>query len=255
MIKERIKNKEKLCGTHLTMGNFWIADILALSGVDYVWVDTEHSCIDYTALLECITVLKANGVAVFVRTQMNDYNHTKKILEMGIDGIIFPMVESLEQAEECMKYTFYPPKGNRGFSPARAVLYGYKDATQYIKNEDNLCRFVQVESPKAVENLENTIKNNDIDGFIIGPCDMSVSGGTYTDLWSENNVNLIEKTIKILKENDKYIGVSIGAYDKQTQKRWFDMGVDMLSSGTDVSFIVDGATANAKNLFELLGRK
>ena len=81
---------------------------------------------------------------------------------------------------------------------------------------------------------------------------MSVSGGTFTDLWNENNVKLIEKAIKILKENDKYIGVSIGAYDKPTQKKWYDMGVDMLSSGTDVGFMVDGARLNAKNLFELL---
>lgn len=130
MIKDKIKNSDKIIGTHLTMGNYWIADIFGMSGIDYVWIDTEHSPLDYDKLLQCVTILKAHGTAVFVRTQIDDFNHTKRLLDMGIDGIIFPMVQSAEQAKKCISYTYYPPKGVRGFGPNRAVEYGRIQAAE-----------------------------------------------------------------------------------------------------------------------------
>ncbi len=248
MIKDRIKRGEKIFGTHLTMGNFWVADIFGMSGIDYVWVDTEHSPIDYTALLECVTVLKLHRKAVFVRTQVNDFNHTKKLLEMGVDGIIFPMVENETAANECMKYTFYPPKGIRGFGPNRAVEYGKIDANTYLKNENELCRFAQIETPKAMKNLESIIQNNDIDGYIIGPCDMSVNCGQLINSWNETVQQQINKVIKTLKKYNKYVGVSIGATDMETQRLWLKMGIDMISVGGDTTYLLEGVNKSAEQL-------
>lgn len=251
MIKDRIKRGEKIFGTHLTMGNFWIADIFGMSDIDYVWIDTEHSPIDYTALLECVTVLKLHKKAVFVRTQVNDFNHTKKLLEMGVDGIIFPMVESANDANECIKYTFYPPKGIRGFGPNRAVEYGKIDANVYLKSEDELCRFVQIETPAAIENLEKIINNQDIDGFIIGPCDMSANCGELINPWNESVQAQIKKVIKTLKQNNKFVGVSIGATDMETQKRWLETGIDMISVGGDTTYLFEGINNSVSQLMQI----
>lgn len=252
MIKEKIKSREKIFGTHINMGNLWIADVFGMCGYDFVWIDTEHSPIELSALLECVTVLKAHGTAVFIRTQINDFNHTKRILEMGADGIIFPMVETAEQADECMKYTLYPPEGIRGFGPNRAIAYGLKDTDEYVKNQGNLCRFVQIESPKTVENLEEILKNPYIDGFIFGPCDMAFNCGVGPDASNEGSLDMIKTAIGLLKKHKKYIGVSIGATDRETQKFWLDMGVDMISAGGDIGFIAESALKNAEQLFRLV---
>lgn len=252
MIKEKIRNREKIFGTHLTLGNMWIADIFGMLGYDYVWIDTEHSPIDWGKLLDCITILKAHKTAVFIRTQMNDFNHTKKLLDMGADGIIFPMVETAEQARQCISYTLYPPQGIRGFGPGRAANYGLKDATELLKNQGELCRFVQIESPKTVENLEEIIKNPYIDGFIFGPCDMAVNCGVGADIFNDKNISVIKKAISVLKENNKYTGVSIGSTDINIQKFWLDLGIDMISSGSDTDFIAKSAAQNADQLSSLI---
>lgn len=251
MIKDKIKSGNKIIGTHLTMGNYWIADIFGMSGVDYVWIDTEHGPMDYEKLLQCITVLKAHGTAVFVRTQIDDFNHTKRLLEMGIDGIIFPVVQSAEQAKKCLSYTFYPPKGIRGFGPARAVEYGKINATDYIKNESSLCRFVQIETQTSVEKLESILQNEDIDGFILGPCDMAINCGDGVNYFGNKTLPQIKKAIEILKLHNKYIGVSIGSTDKDHQKEWIKLGVDMISVGGDTAFVFEGINRSVKQLSEL----
>lgn len=252
MIKDKIQKGSKIIGTHLTMGNYWVADIYGMSGMDFVWIDTEHSPIDYDKLLQCVTVLKAHKTAVFVRTQMDDFNHTKRLLEMGIDGIIFPMIQNAGEAERCLSYTYYPPKGIRGFGPNRAVEYGRIPAADYMKQEHTLCRFVQIETPEAVKNLEHIMQNQDIDGYILGPCDMAISCGTLNDPWNEQSAIVIRTAIEMLKKHEKYVGVSIGTTDMQTQKKWLDLGVDMISAGTDIDFIYSGVTQNARQLAELI---
>jgi len=234
------------------MGNYWIADIFGMSGIDYVWIDTEHSPLDYEELLQCLTVLKAHGTVVFVRTHIDDFNHTKRLLDMGIDGIIFPMVQDTQQAEKCLSYTYYPPKGIRGFGPNRALEYGRINAADYMKHEEALCRFVQIETPLAVENLESIVQNEDIDGFIIGPCDMAVSCGVLNNPWNEQAIAVIWKAIEILKKHGKYVGVSIGDTDRDTQKKWLDMGVDMISAGSDTDYVFKGIINNSRQLSELI---
>ena len=59
-LKEKLSTKDKLFGTHLSMGDTYVADIFGQLGYDFIWIDTEHSCMDYQQLLNCITVLKAH---------------------------------------------------------------------------------------------------------------------------------------------------------------------------------------------------
>jgi 2-dehydro-3-deoxyglucarate aldolase/4-hydroxy-2-oxoheptanedioate aldolase len=235
------------------MGNGYVADIYGALGYDFVWVDTEHSGIDYGELLNCITILKAHKTPVIVRLQMDNYNHTKKVLEMGPDGVIFPYVETAEYADKCMKSTLYPPIGTRGSGPLRAVRYGLDDLLEYAKDqENNLCRFIQIESEKGVKNLPEIVKNPYIDGVIFGIYDMSATIDKFTDVYSKENMALINESMRILKENGKYVGVSFTSTEYAEQKRWYDYGADMVSCGAEFDYIVKGSKKNAEQLRKLI---
>lgn len=255
MLKEKIIAREKICGTHISMGNGYIADIFAMAGFDFVWIDTEHSVIDYKELLNCITIIRAHGVPVIVRVQVDNYNHTKRVLEMGVDGIIFPSVDTAEYAQKCIASTYYPPVGNRGFGPLRAVNYGFSDSDEYIRHQERLCRFVQLESTRAIENLSDIVKNPYIDGYIFGPCDLSGTLGKPNQIYCAENLALIQKAIGILKEHGKYIGVSLGSTQEADQKKWLEMGVDMISSGTDYDYILRAAKENCIQMHRLMGNE
>lgn len=242
LLKEKIKNKQKLIGMHINLNDIATARIAGLAGFDFIWVDLEHNNLTLENLLGHILAIKATGTAVIVRVPVDDLTYTKKVLEMGPDGIIFPMVKTAEQAEKLISATLYPPYGTRGFGPMNATAYGFEDVNEYIKEtRDNMCRFIQIEHVDAVNNLEEITQNEYIDGYIFGANDLSGSIGELGQVFAENTVQLIQKSIYFLRKKDKYIGLSTGDTSETTLAFWHNMGVDMLSAGADFNFLQQSA--------------
>ena len=160
-LKKKIINGEKTIGTHINFNDIAVGKIAGLAGYDFVWIDMEHSYLSYENLLSLIVAVHSTGGQVIVRAPQDDLTATKKILEMGPDGIIFPMIKTPEAANRLISYTIYPPHGIRGFGPMNAVDYGFNDVTEYIaSNHKTMCRFIQIEHIEAVQNLDEIIKND-----------------------------------------------------------------------------------------------
>lgn len=245
MIKEKILNRKKLIGTHINFSDPSVGKIAGLCGYDFIWIDMEHNYISFESLLAQILAIKSTGTDVIVRAPQHDLTATKKILEMGPDGIIFPMVKSAEEANELLSYTLYPPYGNRGFGPMNAVGYGASDVLDYVHtNHKTMCRFIQIEHIDAVRNLDEIMKNEFIDGYIIGANDLSGSIGELCNVFGENTTALITEVITKLKAAGKYVGLSTGDLKEETFRHWFGMGVDMLSAGADFDFLTAGMQKN-----------
>ncbi len=255
-LKERVLCCEKLCGTHIALNYPVITEILGYAGFDFIWIDTEHTSIGYEDLLHHLNSARLTGTPGIVRVSMSDRNHVKRVLEMGPDGIIFPMINTAEEAEAAMSSCMYPPHGNRGFGPLGAVQYGRREIDDYIRNIDNeLCRFIQIESSTAVRNLPEIVKNPYIDGYIFGPCDLSGSIGELNNVFGKRNVNLMREAVAILKEAHKCIGVSTGSDDPEVLDFWDKLGVNMISSGVDYNYLRRGALRNRANLRSIQNRK
>lgn len=254
--RERVLNGERLVGTHISTGDFIVADILSRCGFDFIWIDTEHSCMDYRDLLSCISVIRARGIPVVVRAHVNDHAHTKRILEMGIDGIVFPYVETVEQARAAIASCLYPPSGFRGFGPLGAADYGLRANDDYIdKCADELAIFLQVESELSVQNLSEICKLDHADGFVLGPCDMSGSIGVLGQVHNDKNMELIRRAIAIMQENGKCPGISLGTTEENEQRFWIDLGLRFVSAGTDYDYLCQNAKKNAEQLQRLMREK
>lgn len=255
-LKERVLRCEKLCGTHIALNHPVITEILGYTGFDFIWIDTEHTSIGYEDLLQHLNSVRLSGTPGIVRVSMADRNHVKRVLEMGPDGIIFPMINTVEEAEAAMRSCMYPPRGTRGFGPLGAVQYGRREIGDYIRNIDNeLCRFIQIESCTAVRNLPEIVKNPYIDGYIFGPCDLSGSIGELNNVFGKRNVNLMREAVALLKEAHKCIGVSTGSTDPEVLAFWDDLGVNMISSGMDYDYMRRGALKNRAALRRIQNRK
>ena len=249
MLKERVKNKEKLIGMYVQLTDISIARIAGLAGYDFVWEDTEHSYMSLETLLGHIMALKTTGTPVIVRVPQDDLTATKKILEMGVDGIIFPMVRTVEEAERVIASTLYPPYGDRGFGPMGAIDYGLKNVKEYIKNNrDEVCRFIQIEHKDTIENLDEIMKNPYIDGYVFGPNDLSGSYNMLGEPFADKITEIIRATVDKLHEADKYVAIASGGYSEEVVQHWHNLGADMLSAGADFDFIRDGAVKNRINM-------
>lgn len=249
MLKEKIKNRQKTIGMHLNLNDIAVARIAGLAGYDFIWIDLEHSYMSFETLMGHILAIKAGGTDVIVRVPQDDLTYTKKVLEMGVDGIIFPMIRNAKEANEQIASTLYPPYGTRGFGPMGAVNFGYEDAIAYVDDTVNhLCRFIQIEHVEAIDDLDEIMKNEYIDGYIFGPNDLSGSIGETCRVFEPNTRALMEKSISMLQEKDKYIGLATGDTSETVIKYWDDMGFHMMAAGADFGMLQAAMVKNRKTL-------
>lgn len=244
-LKEKILKGEKTIGTHINLNDIAVGKIAGAAGYDFVWIDMEHSYLSFEGLLNFIIAIHSMGGQVIVRAPQDDLTATKKILEMGPDGIIFPMVKTSKEADRLISYTLYPPYGNRGYGPMNAIDFGFSNAMEYVNsNHKTMCRFVQVEHIETVNNLEEIMKNDYIDGYIVGPYDLSGSINMLGNVFGKEVTKVIEEIVTKLKVGGKYVGVSTGDFSESTLKHWHDLGFDMISSGADFDFLREGFKQN-----------
>ncbi len=249
VLKQKIKEKLPICGTHVQLADSEICSIYGQLGYDYIWLDMEHTYLSYRDVLNSLNAARLNGTPVAVRVPQDDLTALKKVLEMGPEGIIFPMVNNAEDANRLIGYTLYPPYGTRGFGPMRAVNYGGEDTDAYVREGHlNMCRFIQIEHRTAIENLEEIVKNPYIDGYIFGPCDLSNSVGGDLKVFEGETHQWLMRAIEILKAHEKYIGISYGDTSPEAISHWHEMGIDMISVGSDYGYLLAEGRRTLKNL-------
>jgi 2-keto-3-deoxy-L-rhamnonate aldolase RhmA len=256
MLHEKLKQRIPALGTHISLNDSAITELIGNLGFDYLWIDTEHTAIDLYCLQQHLIAARAAGVSAIVRVPWNDAVRVKPILEMGPDGIIFPMVNSYEEAKKAVESCMYPPKGVRGFGPRRAIQFGNLDVQDYLNDVDGkLLKFVQVEHIEAVRDLERILTITEIDGLVIGPCDLAASMGKIGK-WDDPEVlNIIKLVINKVRSVGKPIGVSYGACTYEDIQGWRDRGVDMLSIAADTDLLLVGAKQLLNQMTEIFTPK
>jgi len=250
-LRQMVNNKQKIRGALVSLSDPALCEIMGYVGFDSVWIDMEHTHMSYKEVLCHLNASRATGISSVVRLPQNDLTSTKKVLEMDPDGIIFPMVRSAKELKELIDMTLYPPLGNRGFGPLRAIGYGAIDAKEYVDNKSlDMCRFVQIEHIDMIEDMEEILKVPYVDGFIFGPNDLSASLGEFLNVFGDKTMNAIAKAIKILKENGKYVGLA-GGDSPETIKAWAQFDLDMLYAGSDWCFVYEKGKETLENLKKL----
>ncbi|HBE77683.1 MAG TPA: aldolase [Firmicutes bacterium] len=242
MLFTKLKQKIPALGTHISLNDSAITELIGNLGFDYLWIDMEHTAIDLYCLQQHLIAARAARVSAIVRIPWNDPVRAKPVLDMGPDGIVFPMVNSYEEAKKAVESCMYPPKGNRGFGPRRAIEFGNIDIQNYLACVDQLLlKFIQIEHIDAVRDLDRILTIEEIDGLVIGPRDLAASMGKI-GAWDDPEVlTTIQSVINKVHAAGKPVGLSSGFCAYQDIQRWRDRGVDMLSIAADTDLLLLGA--------------
>ena len=197
-----MKESNTSLGTWLSLYNEAIAELLVNAGYEWVTVDLEHSAITIAEAEKLIRVIDLAGAKPYVRVSSNDAVQIKRVLDAGAKGIIVPMVCSPSDVANAISAIHYPPKGTRGMGLARAQGYGESVAKEnYIQNiSKEIDLYIQLESKEALEHLD-AMFSQDINGYMIGPYDLSASMGIPGDF---TNPDFIEAENFILEVAKKY---------------------------------------------------
>src|SRR3990167_1006889 len=174
--KQALKSGQLQVGSWITLAHPAIAEIMANAGFKWLTIDLEHSAITIREAEELIRVISLCGVVPVVRLTANNPEQIKRVLDAGAYGIIVPMINTREDAEKAIKAAYYPPKGTRGVGLARAQGYGVHFSEYKSWLETTGCIVIaQIEHIDGVERVDEILSLPDIDGYIIGPYDLSAS--------------------------------------------------------------------------------
>lgn len=247
-LREKLNNNKRILGTLVSLTDPALCEIMGRVGYDCVWIDTEHTYMSHKEVLCHLNAARSANIPAVVRLPQFDLTATKKILEMGPDGVIFPMVRTADEVRELIAMTLYPPLGNRGFGPLRAIGYGALDAKEYAeKNSLDMLRLVQIEHVDMIDELEKIAKIPYLDGFVFGPNDLSGSLGEFLNVFGDKTQAKMKEAIAVLKKCGKPFGIAGGADDASIMT-WSELSPDMIFAGADWSFVYGGARQTLEKL-------
>lgn len=174
-LKKKLSQKELTIGSWLSWGFSPVTEVMATSGFEWLVIDMEHTAIDYSEAHQMIQTIDLAGCVPLVRVGDNDPLIIKRVLDCGAHGIVVPMINSVEDAKRAVAAAYYPPKGTRGVGLSRAQNYGMGFHAYRERALEQTIVIVQIEHISGVENLEAILSVEGVDGFIVGPYDLSAS--------------------------------------------------------------------------------
>lgn len=231
-------------GLWCSLPGAYAVEAVALSGFDWLLLDTEHSPGDPLAVLAQLQALAAYPVAPVVRPASNDPVLIKRFLDIGAQTLLIPYVQNAAEAAQAVAAMRYAPDGIRGVSAlTRATRFG-RVANYGTLAKSELCLIVQVETAEALDNLEAIAAVDGVDGVFIGPADLAASLGHVGNAGHATVMSAVENGIQRLKACGKPSGVLTGNPDHAA--RFIAAGTSFTAVGVDVGVLTQATEALAR---------
>lgn len=235
--RTRLRNKEQLIGTMISLPGPEIAELMSLLGFDWLFLDAEHGPFDMQV---CQQMLQAVGgrADCLIRVPVGSHTAIKKALDIGATGVIVPQVNSAEAAKSVVAACKYPPEGTRGVGLSRAHGYGVTFGEYIEQANAEITVVIQAEHIEAVENIEAITAVSGIDAVLIGPYDLSASMGKIGQVTDPEVLAAIER----IRQACLNANVALGFFGltAESLKPYADLGYTLLCCGTETSILSSG---------------
>ena len=253
-----MRSGEPLFGTWVSLGDPAVIEVLGGSGFDFLLLDGEHAPIDERTLLAQAIAAKAAGTPVMYRVRANETARIKIALDLGVDAIMVPWVNSAEDARRAVAAARYPPLGERGIGPWRrrhgeARLLGpwrasnyYAEFWEHVKRaNEQVALVVQIEQARAVEALDQILAVEGIEAAFIGPADLGASLGVLGGPDPKLD-QAIDRIASLCREASMTVGIDV--IEPQQIPAYRAQGISLFTYGADVAYLAEGAGAAAAAL-------
>jgi 4-hydroxy-2-oxoheptanedioate aldolase len=227
-----------------------VAETLARDGFSAVTIESQHGLWDVSGILAGVAAIRQGGAAPIVRVPLGDFALVSRALDFGAEGIIAPMINTPADAKAFAAAAKFPPVGERSWGPHRATtLAGLSDQSVYLREaNDHVITFAMIETRTALQNFDAIIGTPGIDGFFLGPSDLSIalSGGKTVDPLSKEVDAELDRMIAGAQKAKKIPGAYCHSAERAAAlaKR----GVKFLAVSSDLSMLRAGAAAALKVL-------
>ncbi|MGI9821733.1 HpcH/HpaI aldolase family protein [Agromyces sp. Marseille-Q5079] len=233
-----------LVGAWSCAGSATNAEIVAGSGLDVVLIDAEHSPADLESVLDQLRAVAAYSAAPLVRPPFGDAVTLKRYLDIGVQNLLVPMVDTAEQASEIVRAVRYPPLGVRGVGSALARSSRWNRVEGYLGDASStVSLFVQVESATAAANVEEILAVDGVDGVFFGPADLAASMDLLGQQEHADVIAAVLAGIEAAKAAGKPSAVN--AFVPASADRYLAAGASLVVVGADVALLARSTEALA----------
>ncbi|GAB2795351.1 aldolase/citrate lyase family protein [Rhabdobacter roseus] len=231
----------------LTIPSAWTAELMAQAGFDALTIDAQHGlATDLTTILPMLQAMAASPVVPLVRVPWNDPATHMRMLDAGVAGIICPMINNRAEAEAFVQACRYPPQGYRSYGPLRAGLLG--GSTYFELANQEVLTLAMIETAEGLKNIEEIAQTPTLDGFYVGPWDLSLSAGlgTMGDFRNPALLRALDRVLEVAARYGLYTGIHCNAPDVAIQMA--ERGFQLVTSATDTHLLRGAAAANVQSV-------
>jgi len=245
--KRRILAGDAMIGCLINTASPLVAEVVAVSGYDFVMIDREHSPADLSGALAMVQAVETTPAACLMRVPANDPAELKRAADLGIEGVMVPAIESAAAAGAAAEASFYPPRGSRGMAAAVVRASGFGTRADYVATAaDELLLICQIETRRGVANAAEIAASAGVDMLLIGPYDLSSDLGHPGEPDHPAAREAIREVERAVKASGKLLG-GIATSGRSTAQL-LDAGYDLVLAGIDVLLLREACRAQLAGL-------
>lgn len=249
-LKSLIRSGRPAIGSWIGFADPYSVELMADVGFDWLLIDTEHFPIDRNSLRTILIAMKGSETTPVVRLPSNSPDHFQTALDLGAEGVVVPMISSRADAELAVNCCRYPPVGSRGFAPTRASRY-FQEVESYARRANgDIALIVQIETPKAVHNIDEILSVPDLDGIFIGPADLASFMNLPNQVTHPDVKAVLDKLIDRACAQSMPYGLP--TWSPADCLHYVRRGAQLITIGSDLNFMATGARSNLSSTRTLL---
>ncbi len=235
-VKAALATGRRQMGLWIALAHPTSAEIAGRAGFDFCLVDGEHAPNDIPLILDQVRAISAGGTTPAVRPPAGDPRLIKQVLDLGVQTLVVPMIDTAEEATAIVRAMRYAPAGIRGVGAAMVRASNYGEITDMVTTaNDEICLFVQTESVKSVENIDAIAAVDGVDGVFIGPADLSADMGFPSQPGAAEVQAAIKHCFARIQAAGKAVGII--AFDQTQVRSYVDLGATFVAVGGDASLL------------------
>lgn len=239
--KQSLRNGTRQIGLWLGMADPCATELLAGAGFDWLLIDAEHSPNDVRSVLAQLQAIAPYPVHPIVRPVNGAAELIKQYLDIGVQSLLVPMIETAEQAANVVAATRYPTRGKRGVASATTRASRWGRIESYFERCDaEICVLVQVESVTGLGNLKAIAEVDGVDGVFFGPADLAASMGLIGKVGDPSVRIAIAEGIKSARRAGKAAGTL--AVDRVLACEYLALGALFVAVGIDMTLLSKAAS-------------
>jgi len=251
-VKKLLSQGQAAWGAGLLDSSLLMAKLTVNTGIDFLWIDTEHSVYGLDSIFMLPVICRMNGCVPLVRVATLDPGLIKKALDIGASAIMIPQVNNAAEARLAVRYAKYPPEGTRGVSPTWTIFMDVSYSDYLPAANEETCVIVQVETPEGIGNLEAIAEVEGVDVVFAGPSDLAASLGHIGQNTHPVVESFLEQFPRRVAKAGKASGISLAGLEACRQA--YEQGYRFINIGHILLQGHLGLTADLKRLRETAAR-